>query len=316
MPLQMIQGDITKIKCDAIVNAANETLLGGGGVDGAIHKAAGKELLEECRDLHGCKTGQAKITKGYKLPCQYVIHTVGPIWQGGGYGEQELLTSCYKESLRLAVEYNCQSVAFPLISAGVYRYPKAEALHVAMQTITDFLMDVDLDVTLVIYDKEVFRIDPVVETELMDSFLDSIQLRNVRSMMDVEMACADGLPDELENMVNHPDESFSQMLLRKIDEQGMTDAECYKKANVDRKLFSKIRSNVNYKPSKATAVAFGIALELPMEELEDFLRKAGYALSPSNKFDLIIAYFVQQGNYRIYEINAALFQFDQCLLGA
>ncbi len=316
MPLQMVQGDITKIKCDVIVNAANETLLGGGGVDGAIHKAAGKELLEECRALHGCKTGQAKITKGYQLPCRYVIHTVGPIWQGGGYGEQELLTSCYRESLRLAVQYDCQSVAFPLISAGVYRYPKAEALHVAMQTITDFLMDVDLDVTLVIYDKEVFRIDPVVETELLDSFLDSIQLRNVRSMMDVEMACADGLPDELENVVNHPDESFSQMLLRKIDEQGMTDAECYKKANVDRKLFSKIRSNVNYKPSKATAVAFGIALELPMEELDDFLRKAGYALSPSNKFDLIIAYFVQRGNYQIYEINAALFQFDQCLLGA
>ncbi len=316
MPLQMVQGDITKIKCDVIVNAANETLLGGGGVDGAIHKAAGKELLEECRALHGCKTGQAKITKGYRLPCRYVIHTVGPIWQGGGYGEQELLTSCYRESLRLAVQYDCQSVAFPLISAGVYRYPKAEALHVAMQTITDFLMDVDLDVTLVIYDKEVFRIDPVVETELLDSFLDSIQLRNVRSMMDVEMACADGLPDELENVVNHPDESFSQMLLRKIDEQGMTDAECYKKANVDRKLFSKIRSNVNYKPSKATAVAFGIALELPMEELDDFLRKAGYALSPSNKFDLIIAYFVQRGNYQIYEINAALFQFDQCLLGA
>ncbi len=316
MPLQMVQGDITKIKCDVIVNAANETLLGGGGVDGAIHKAAGKELLEECRALHGCKTGQAKITKGYRLPCRYVIHTVGPIWQGGGYGEQELLTSCYRESLRLAIQYDCQSVAFPLISAGVYRYPKAEALHVAMQTITDFLMDVDLDVTLVIYDKEVFRIDPVVETELLDSFLDSIQLRNVRSMMDVEMACADGLPDELENVVNHPDESFSQMLLRKIDEQGMTDAECYKKANVDRKLFSKIRSNVNYKPSKATAVAFGIALELPMEELDDFLRKAGYALSPSNKFDLIIAYFVQRGNYQIYEINAALFQFDQCLLGA
>lgn len=316
MPLQMIQGDITKIKCDAIVNTANETLLGGGGVDGAIHKAAGKELLEECRALHGCKTGQAKITKGYRLPCRYVIHTVGPIWQGGGYGEEELLTSCYRESLRLAVEYDCQSVAFPLISAGVYRYPKAEALHVAMQTITDFLMNVDLDVTLVIYDKEVFRIDPVVETELQDSFLTSIQLRNVRSMMDVEMACAAVSPDELEKVVNHPDESFSQMLLRKIDEQGMTDAECYKKANVDRKLFSKIRSNVNYKPSKATAVAFGIALELPMEELNDFLRKAGYALSPSNKFDLIIAYFVQQGNYRIYEINAALFQFDQCLLGA
>lgn len=316
MPLQMIQGDITKIKCDAIVNAANETLLGGGGVDGAIHKAAGKELLEECRTLHGCKTGQAKITKGYRLPCRYVIHTVGPIWQGGGYGEKELLTSCYRESLRLAVEYDCQSVAFPLISAGVYRYPKAEALHVAMQTITEFLMDVDLDVTLVIYDKEVFRIDPVVETDLQDSFLASIQLRNVRSMMDVDMECAAVSPDELEKVVNHPDESFSQMLLRKIDEQGMTDAECYKKANVDRKLFSKIRSNVNYKPSKATAVAFGIALELPMEELNDFLRKAGYALSPSNKFDLIIAYFVQQGNYQIYEINAALFQFDQCLLGA
>ncbi len=338
MPLQIIRNDITKIECDAIVNAANETLLGGGGVDGAIHRGAGKELLEECKTLGGCKTGKAKITRGYKLPCKYVIHTVGPVWRGGSYDERKQLESCYKNSLALAKENNCESVAFPIISSGVYGYPMDEAMKVAVDTIGSFLLNIhdDMLVYIVVYNKTAVSIGNKLFTDITEYIDDnyvaehtdvycyrmSMPYPGIASDKDIDsddiidsydIPISDSIDDWVNNVI---DESFSEMLLRKIDEQGMKDSECYKKANIDRKLFSKIRSNPQYKPSKTTAIAFAIALELSLDETKDMLMKAGYALSHSNKFDIIIEYFISKGNYNIFEINEALFAFDQSLLGA
>ncbi|MBQ2944529.1 MAG: O-acetyl-ADP-ribose deacetylase [Ruminococcus sp.] len=339
MPLEIVRNDITKMKVDAIVNAANESLLGGRGVDGAIHRAAGSGLLAECRTLGGCKTGKAKITGGYNLPAKYVIHTVGPIYNDGKHGEKVLLESCYRESLALAKEHNCETVAFPLISSGVYGYPKDQALKVAIDVISDFLLENEMTVYIVIFDKAAYKISEKLFSDIAeyidDNYVDEhTDYRRESIRMNAPMApCAkrkkadiDFLEicdckamvaeDDLDAKLRQIDESFSQMLLRKIDEKGMTDAECYKKANIDRKLFSKIRSDIHYKPSKPTALAFAISLELSLAETEDMLRKAGFALSHSNKFDIIIEYFISKGNYNIFEINEALFAFDQSLLGA
>ena len=339
MPLEIVRNDITKMKVDAIVNAANESLLGGGGVDGAIHHAAGAGLLAECRTLGGCKTGKAKITGGYNLPAKYVIHTVGPIYNDGKHGEKALLESCYRESLALAKEHQCETVAFPLISSGVYGYPKDQALKVAIDVISDFLLENEMTVYIVIFDKAAYKISEKLFSDIAeyiddnyvdehtDYYRESIRMnapmapRAKRKKADIDFLeicdCkAMVAEDDLDAKLRQIDESFSQMLLRKIDEKGMTDAECYKKANIDRKLFSKIRSDVHYKPSKPTALAFAISLELSLVETEDMLRKAGFALSHSNKFDIIIEYFISKGNYNIFEINEALFAFDQSLLGA
>ncbi|HIQ68970.1 MAG TPA: O-acetyl-ADP-ribose deacetylase [Candidatus Avoscillospira stercorigallinarum] len=324
MPLQIVRNDITTMAVDAIVNAANETLLGGGGVDGAIHRAAGPALLRECRTLGGCRTGEAKLTKGYRLPARYVIHTVGPIWRDGRHGERDLLASAYRNSLELAAAHRCRTVAFPLISSGVYGYPKDQALQVAVDTVAGFLLSHEMTVYLVIYDRTAYdfgtRLFPDIAAYIDDRYVSAhTDLRAEQARRDLFTApCAAAMPSaapSLREAVSQLDESFSQMLLRKIDEAGMTDAQCYKKANIDRKLFSKIRSDVHYKPSKPTAMAFAVALELPLDEARDLLQKAGFAFSHASKFDIIVEYFIARGNYNIFEINEALFAFDQSLLG-
>lgn len=323
MPLQIVRNDITAMKVDAIVNAANESLLGGGGVDGAIHRAAGPELLAECRTLGGCKMGQSKITKGYRLPAKFVIHTVGPVWKGGSHGERELLASAYRSSLELALANGCETVAFPLISSGVYGYPKDKALKVAVDTIGDFLLAHDMTVYLVIFDRAAYAISgklfadiaAYIDDHYVDAHTDSQETQRRRMVMASEPMEEAALGDSLSQALGKLDESFSQMLIRKIHERGMTDAQCYKKANIDRKLFSKVRSDVHYKPSKPTAMAFAIALELPLEETRELLGKAGFAFSHASKFDIIVEYFIAHRNYNIFEINEALFLFDQNLLG-
>lgn len=353
MPIEIVRNDITKMKVDAIVNAANSTLLGGGGVDGCIHRAAGPDLLKECRTLGGCDTGGAKITKAYRLPCKYVIHAVGPRWRDGNHGERDLLISCYRTSLELAKEAKCETVAFPLISSGIFGYPKDQALRVAIDTISAFLLENDMTVYIVIFDRAAYKISEKLFADIAEYIDDryvaehednhSERIRRLRALEDSALFKANSMPqssevyaDEmiasaavagiaaapavahksLDDALQQIDESFSEMLLRKITERGMTDAECYKKANIDRKLFSKIRSDRLYKPSKATALAFAIALELPLPEAKDMLMKAGFALSRSSKFDIIIEYFIENGNYNVFEINEALFAFDQSLLGA
>lgn len=330
MPLEIVRNDITLMDVDAIVNAANPSLLGGGGVDGAIHKAAGPGLLSECKTLGGCKTGEAKITGAYNLSCKNVIHTVGPVYKDGQSGEKQLLEACYKNSLELALKNNCESVAFPLISAGVYGYPKDKALRVAIDTISGFLIENDMTVYIVIFDKKAFQISEKLFSDIAeyidDNYVDEhtdyrrgtlrLNLPYASSVCFEEEEKSISFESELDYKLKEIDESFSQMLLRKIDESGKTDAQVYKKANIDRKLFSKIRNDINYKPSKPTALAFAIALELSLAETEEMLKKAGFALSRSNKFDIIIEYFISKKNYNIFEINEALFAFDQSLLGA
>lgn len=331
MPLLFIRNDITKMSVDAIVNAANESLLGGGGVDGCIHRAAGPELLAECRRLGGCRTGEARLTGAYRLPCRYVIHTVGPVWRGGGHGEREQLASCYRNSLRLAKKQGCETVAFPLISSGIFGYPKDQALRVAVDTIGAFLLEHDMTVYLVIFDRRAYQISGKLFADIAEYIEDHYEDHYVEAHTDPgaerlrrgalhrEMAapmCAPMAAPALDDLLEHLDAGFSETLLRLIDRSGKKDSEVYKKANVDRKLFSKIRNNPNYKPSRPTALAFAIALELDLAETKDLLARAGYALSSSSKFDVIVEYFIRQRNYDIFAINEALFAFDQSLLGA
>ena len=324
MPLHIVRNDITAMHVDAVVNAANESLTGGGGVDGAIHRAAGPGLLAECRALGGCKAGGAKLTRAYRLPAKYVIHAVGPVWRGGGCGERELLASAYRSALELAFERKCRTAAFPLISSGAYGYPKEQALKTAVDTIGYFLLEHEMTVYLVVFDRAAYDIGgklfadiaAYIDDVYVSEHSDSREQRYRRAMaLEALPAPCAAAPMSLDEALEKLDESFSQMLLRKIDERGMTDAQCYKKANIDRKLFSKIRSDVHYKPSKPTAMAFAVALELPLEEARELLSKAGFAFSHASKFDIIVEYFIARGNYNIFEINEALFAFDQSLLG-
>lgn len=348
MPFNIIRNDITKLEVDAIVNAANSKLQAGGGVCGAIFSAAGKDKLQqECNKLGYCAVGDAVITKGYNLKAKYIIHTVGPIYGKNPALEAEQLYSCYEKSLGLAKVKKISSIAFPVISSGIFGYPKKEAIKIATRAIKDFLQESDMTVYLVVYDRDTFEISETLFSSV-ESYIDERMVKvDTRSRLcsslpsnycDEDEECIkasvdcsaqmpmSAAPDQadtcavgsakrsLQSLLDKKKETFSQMLLRLIDEKGLTDVEVYKRANIDRKLFSKIRKK-DYIPRKATVIALAIGLRLNLDETKDLLGQAGFALSDWNKFDIIIEYFIENGNYDIFEINETLFAFEQQLLG-
>lgn len=341
MPYTIVRQDITKMNVDAIVNAANTSLQMGGGVCGAIFKAAGiLELQAACNKLAPIKTGEAVITPGFALSAKYIVHAAGPVYNHSNTEQSEqFLRSAYINSLQLAIKHKCQSIAFPLISSGIYGYPKDEALQVATSAILDFLADHDLDVYLAVFDKAALAVSEKLLGEVA-SYIDEHYVEEHktkrRAMLDVERLAFEeadllksytapappiAMPNaaapnaDLDDLIGNLDESFSTTLLRLIGAKGKTDVEVYKRANLDRRLFSKIRKGKGYMPSKRTAIALALALELTLPETDDLLERAGYKLSHSQKFDVIVEYFIISGKYDVFEINEVLFKYDLPLLG-
>ena len=358
MPFEIVRNDITNMQADAIVNTANPRPAVGSGVDTGIHKKAGPLLLEARKRVGSIGVGKAAITPAFDLDAKYVIHTVGPVWQGGSSNEEPLLRSCYKECLALAKQYGCESIAFPLISTGNYGFPKPLAIKIAVNEFSSFLLDNDMLIYLVVFSRDAFELSEklfssvssyIDENYILDKTLDeygsdgapalnttqalpfkNITERSKRIRDDIEFlenttvySNQIGLPavnaveaEDWESVLDNIDAGFSETLLHLIDRTGKKDSEIYKRANIDRKLFSKIRNNADYKPSKATALAFAIALELDLQETKDFIARAGFALSHSSKFDIIVEYFIVHKNYDVFELNEVLFAFDQPLIGS
>ncbi len=323
MPFKIVRNDITKMKVDIIVNSANPEAKVGGGLDFAIHEAGGKELIDARIKLGTIPTGDLNYTKGYNLDAKYIIHTVGPIWTNGNDEERKLLYNCYYNSLLLAKELNCSSIALPLISAGSSKCPIDTSIEIANKAIKDFLQENEMYIYLVVFDHDSYIISKVIYNRLsleIESFINTSVVmkqrargkirRNINnSLMSYEDA--NSLEDELNNITG----TFQEMLFKHIIRKGYNDPEVYKRANVDRKHFAKIRKNKYYHPSKNTALALAIALRLTISETEDLIARAGYSFSPAMPNDIIIKYFINNENYNIYDINEALFDFKQELLG-
>ena len=346
MPLKIIRQDITKIKCDAIVNPTDPHYSHGGGVDAQVHEAAGVELYQACMEQGTLSVGNATITSAFSLPCKYVIHTVGPVWKDGHHGEEDTLRSCYSECLKLALINKCKSVAFPLIASGTFGFPKDRVLKIAMDVIGDFLFENEMLVYVVVFDKTAYSISEKLFSDIT-SFIDDTysewnapmydslrEERNFSRYQRKAVSESNADADEiiamrpqmcesapiggksLDDMLKEMDKGFADTLFHYIDEKGISDVECYKRANVDKKTFSKIKCNKNYKPSKVTAVSFAIALRLNLDETNHLLNTVGMSLSRSSKFDVIIEYFITTGNYKdIFDVNETLYQFDQVGLG-
>ena len=350
MPFEIVRNDITKMAVDVIVNSANPRPIVGVGTDSSIHCAAGPELLAARQKIGTIAVGQAAITPGFALHATYVIHTVGPVWDGGSYGEEDLLRNCYENSLHLALKHGCRSIAFPLIATSNYGFPKDKALQIAVSSFSSFLLEHDMMIYLVVFDRRAYKLSEnlfsSIASYIDDHYVDlweestyggtkeyrqqSIRRRRDRDLFRKSAVCEDAAPcapmsmpveakpkpASLKELLSQADAGFTETLLKLIDKTGKKDSEIYKKANLSKQHFSKIRNNPDYKPTKQTAIALALALELNLEQTKDLIGRAGYALSNSSKFDLIICYFIEQKNYNVVEINMALYEFDQSLLGA
>lgn len=356
MGFQIVRNDIVNMSVDAIVNTANPKPVIGSGTDTGIHAKAGPGLLEARKQIGDIRPGTAAATPAFGLDAKYVIHTAGPVWRGGLLGEEKTLRSCYSQSLKLARELGCRSIAFPLISAGNYGFPKDRALRIATQVFSEFLAEQEMDIYLVVFNQEVFhlsetlfrdvasyidrnyvaaveqfeygsfrqdnRLRPREDTQVLPAaeapmeYPAEREVRPASARRPLPPRPAQKLPLSLGELLERTDAGFSETLLQLIDRSGKKDSEIYTRANVSRQHFSKIRNNPGYKPTKPTAIAFAIALELDLEQTRDLIGRAGYALTRSSKFDVIIMYFIEKGNYNFYDINSALYEFDQSLLGA
>lgn len=340
MPFSIVRNDIARVRADVLVNAANERLAAGGGVCGAIFDGAGRSrMAAACAQIGHCPTGSAVTTPGFDLPCRWVVHAVGPIWRGGMHGERELLRSCYRSVFAEVTRLGATSVAFPLISAGIFGYPVREALDVARAETSTFLDDhPDVEVTLVVFTRDVVAQGVALLGELReyvdDAYVDnsphlydrSAELRELcvpeawpfapEPPAPVPTPGGPAAPDELAERLAHMDASFSEALLALIDERGLTDAQVYRRANLSRQLFSKIRSKPDYRPSKPTAVALALALDLTLPQTQELLARAGLTLSRSSKFDVIVEFYLARGVHDVMTVNEALFAFDQPLLGS
>ena len=332
MPFEILRNDITKMKADAIVNTANPRPVIGSGVDSMLHQAAGPELLRARQAIGPIAVGEAAVTDAFALHAKFVIHTVGPVWQGGGCGEEALLRRCYDNALRLAAERKCRSIAFPLISSGNYGFPKDKSLQVAIAAFSAFLLENDMQIYLVVFDRGAYRLSEQlfqgVASYIDQHYVDSCELatygaaprrgrRRLERCMEVCESAAMPRPSmSLEDFLKAKDSGFTQRLRELILEKGLKNSAVYKRANISKQLFSKIINDPDARPTKPTAIALALALELDLEGTRDLIGRAGYALTNSSTFDLIIRYFIERKQYNVVEINIALYEFDQSLLGA
>lgn len=351
MPFLIIRNDISQVTADCIVNSANPLPEIGYGVDSAIYEKAGKELLLARRQIGTISAGESRITSGYNLKTSYIIHTVVPIWIDGKHKEIETLRACFSGAFELALKHDCHSIAFPLLGTGNNGFPKHLALQYAIDVIRDFLNEHDLTVYLVVYDKDSYAIASDYRNDIQ-TFIDDHYIsrkkrtfsktkfsesrsRNLAShfyedleemsIPDSSISVCDSSidsylkpsqqPEGFNHLFDDLEDSFSERLIKLIDASGLSDPQVYKRANIDRKLFSKIKNDRDYKPRKATVLAFAIALRLSLVETRKLLESAGYALSHSSKFDIILEYFISNHNYDVFEINEVLFLFDQPLIG-
>ena len=333
MPFQIVHQNITSFACDAVVNPTDWMYSHSGGTDQQIHEAAGPALEKECRKLPPLATGGVAVTSGYDLPCRHVIHTVGPIWEGGENDEPILLRSCYINALLAAKKQGDLSVAFPLISSGTFGFPKDQVLRIAIDAISDFLeiTDGEMNISICILDRNSYTLSKEIA---LNEYLESARQHFVYEDHAIRMeSCEEqycppetddhpfpkaAVPaeEDLAAWIAGQDDTFAVMLLKLIDKKGITEAQCYHRANVSKQTFWKIMNNDNYRPSKATVISFAVALELTWEETESLLRTVGFSMSHSNKFDLIIEFYIRNGCYDLFEIDAALYKYDQMTIGS